>query len=315
MIRRLLLGLLLLVAAPLAGAATAHRFVPGRAGFGVEVGGLDIGYEVFALFAMPGEAVPIAVDAPRKGDALHADAGTVAMLAPGRWRWTAPAAPGHYRLEVTRADGARMRLETFVMVPASEVHDGVLNGYRIGTYPDIRHRRHAAAYAAPTGFVEVTPALARVHVSPHFTLGQFLCKEAGGYPKYLVLRRRLLLKLEALMDYLNAHGVDATRVHVMSGYRTPWYNARLGNVPDSQHTLGDAADIYIDVDPHDGVMDDLNHDGRDDFADSRLLAADVDLIFRQPRLAYLRGGVGAYPATGAHGPFVHVDTRGWRARW
>ena len=27
------------------------------------------------------------------------------------------------------------------------------------------------------------------------------------------------------------------------------------------------------------------------------------------------GGLGAYGSTAAHGPFVHVDTRGHRARW
>jgi uncharacterized protein YcbK (DUF882 family) len=29
----------------------------------------------------------------------------------------------------------------------------------------------------------------------------------------------------------------------------------------------------------------------------------------------LIGGVGTYRATRAHGPFVHVDVRGTRARW
>jgi uncharacterized protein YcbK (DUF882 family) len=29
----------------------------------------------------------------------------------------------------------------------------------------------------------------------------------------------------------------------------------------------------------------------------------------------LTGGVGIYAATGAHGPFVHVDVRGVKARW
>jgi uncharacterized protein YcbK (DUF882 family) len=27
------------------------------------------------------------------------------------------------------------------------------------------------------------------------------------------------------------------------------------------------------------------------------------------------GGIGIYPATSAHGPFVHIDARGTRARW
>lgn len=313
MIRRLAAALILL-ALPAAVMAAPQGFDPGRAGFDVEVRGLDIDYAVFALFAIPGETVPVALHGTVQGAALHADAGTVHLLGPGRWTWTAPNRSGHYRLDVTRSDGARMRLETFVMVPASAVRDGLLNGYRIGTYPK-PHGAHAAHYRPPAGFVEVTPDLKDVHISPHFTLGEFLCKEVGGYPKYLVLHRRLLLKLEDLMDYLNGHGVDATSVHVMSGYRTPWYNAQLGNVPDSRHTLGDAADIYIDVAPANGIMDDLNHDGHDNEKDARLLAADIDLLFREPQLDFLRGGVGVYGSTRTHGPFVHVDARGWRARW
>jgi hypothetical protein len=27
------------------------------------------------------------------------------------------------------------------------------------------------------------------------------------------------------------------------------------------------------------------------------------------------GGLGVYPANRAHGPFIHVDVRGYRARW
>jgi len=29
----------------------------------------------------------------------------------------------------------------------------------------------------------------------------------------------------------------------------------------------------------------------------------------------LVGGISIYPATAAHGPVVHIDTRGKRARW
>ena len=58
-----------------------------------------------------------------------------------------------------------------------------------------------------------------VRLSPHFTLGQFVCKQAGGYPKYVVLRERLLLKLERLLEAVNAKGHAAETFHVMSGYR------------------------------------------------------------------------------------------------
>ena len=80
----------------------------------------------------------------------------------------------------------------------------------------------------------------------------------------------------------------------------------------SRHQYGDAADVY----PNDrgkGRMDDLNGDGRVDLTDARILANAADAVERQhPELV---GGIGIYPATSAHGPFVHIDARGTRARW
>lgn len=219
--------------------------------------------------------------------------------------------PGHYILNITRADGARMQLQAFVLVPASAMHNGRLMGYRIGKYPS-RPLNGLAIYRAPAGFVEVTPAVKNVQVSPHFTLGEFLCKEASGYPKFLVLRQQLLLKLEALTAYLDKHGIPPTALHIMSGYRTPWYNAHLGNVPFSRHMWGDAADIYISMQPQSA---DAAKEGRDDYMNSKLLALDARQLFSQPAYAELKGGIGVYPATDAHPPFVHVDARGFTARW
>ncbi len=280
-----------------------------QAGFVLHVRNVDIPYREFAVFALPDEAVPVSV--PENGGRfqLKAAAGTWRDSGANHWTWTAPAQPGHYALDIVRADGAAMRLEAFVMVPAGEVHDGRLHGYRIGRYP--RHAlNNLAIYRAPAGFVEVTPETAALHVTPHFTLGEFVCKQAGGYPKYLVLRDELLLKLETVMAYLNGRGVPPDAVHVMSGYRTPWYNQQLGNVPYSRHQWGDAADIYVD----EVATSELRaaHGGGDGYADSRFLAGDLDRLFRQDGL---RGGVGVYPATHAHAPFVHVDARGFAAHW
>jgi hypothetical protein len=75
---------------------------------------------------------------------------------------------------------------------------------------------------------------------------------------------------------------------------------------------GDAADIFIDSN-HDGVMDDLNHDGRTTMTDSKVIEAAVDRVeATHPELV---GGAGIYPAGPGHGPFIHIDTRGYRARW
>ena len=60
-------------------------------------------------------------------------------------------------------------------------------------------------------------------------------------------------------------------------------------------------------------MDDLNGDGKVNTRDAQFLARVVDEIEKEhPDLI---GGVGVYPATSAHGPFVHVDVRGVKARW
>ena len=59
-------------------------------------------------------------------------------------------------------------------------------------------------------------------------------------------------------------------------------------------------------------MDDLNHDGKVDIEDARYL---VSLIENSPELAADKGGLAAYGGTLTHGPFVHIDVRGMKARW
>ena len=70
--------------------------------------------------------------------------------------------------------------------------------------------------------------------------------------------------------------------------------------------------MIIDSDGN-GRMDDLNRDGRINFADARVVLAAVERVER----AYpdLVGGVGLYPSSGPAGPFAHIDVRGERARW
>lgn len=216
-----------------------------------------------------------------------------------RWTWTAPRTPGLYPIGVASADGRdSLTIQAFVLVPYSRVRGGHLNGYRIGRYP-VAHR--------PQGFIEVTRANSDVQISPHFKLKQFVCKQAGGYPKYIVLNADLVQRLEELLALANSSGYRASTFHVMSGYRTPAYNRAIGNVANSRHVWGSAADIFIDEDG-DGQMDDLNGDGLSD-------GRDADLLYRLFDGPQRRGGLGKYAATAAHGPFVHVDLRDRRARW
>lgn len=237
--------------------------------------------------------------------------------------------PGVYPFEWPAgwpAAGKKAGASVILLTPFSEKRDGRIGAYVLGSWPNetakesspaARYAAARAAYALPRGFVKVTRAAAATRVSEHFRLGDFLTKDqADVWPKYLVLDLRLVDKLELLIDALGEGGHPVQGLHVMSGFRTPRYNAReLGpgnRSAISRHMYGDSADVYPD-DDGDGRIDDLDHDGRVDLADARIVAEAAEKVERShPDLA---GGISVYPATAAHGPVVHVDTRGTRARW
>ena len=62
-------------------------------------------------------------------------------------------------------------------------------------------------------------------------------------------------------------------------------------------------------------MDDLNGDGRINEKDAAVLYAIIEEAFGEPQDPTFLGGLGKYRSTPAHGPFVHLDLRGFRVRW
>src|ERR1051325_4467449 len=113
------------------------------------------------------------------------------------------------------------------------------------------------SYAKPLGFMRLTEENGELFVSDHYRLRDFQCK-LDGESKFLILRPEALLKLELLQHELAEHGIDFDRFTIMSGFRTPYYNARIGNETSySRHLYGDAMDVYIDRNG-DGRMDDIN---------------------------------------------------------
>jgi hypothetical protein len=203
------------------------------------------------------------------------------------------------------------------MIPFAEKAGGRMGDYRVGFWPSEKRRTRSEAYENPEGFIEVTPENQGTSVSEHFRLSDFLTHDQKDvWPKYLVLREALVDKLELVIDDLAAHGVRVERMVVMSGFRTPQYNAagvgRGGRAKDSRHQFGDAADVFVDNDGN-GRMDDLNRDKRVDSRDARVIMQAIERVERaHPELV---GGASLYRATKAHGPFAHVDVRGVRARW
>jgi hypothetical protein len=218
--------------------------------------------------------------------------------------------PGIYTL----ADSvAQNRFSFIALLPFSAKQGARIGKYHIGFWPGERR----GAGNPPSGFVEVTAENQDTHVSENFRLRDFLTHDqAGVWPKYLVLQETLLEKLELVIQELRETvGIRQPRLVVMSGFRTPQYNARglrKGRAADSRHQYGDAADVYVDADGN-GRMDDLNRDGKVTRADATVLAKAIERV--EQRFPELAGGVAVYKATRAHGPFVHVDVRGEKARW
>jgi hypothetical protein len=221
------------------------------------------------------------------------------------------------RAGVYAAEDSGGQFHFITMRPFSDKVQGRIGSYRIGFFPSEKRAARSDAYRNPEGFLEVTATNKDTPISEHFRLGDFLTKDqATVWPKYLVLREPLIDKLELVLDELRAAGVRATRLRVMSGFRTPQYNAQGvgagGRASDSRHQYGDAADVYV-VNGDRDWMSDLNGDGRIDTRDAKVLADAAERVERShPDLV---GGIGIYKANAVHGPFVHIDVRGNRARW
>lgn len=283
--------------------------------FGVKVNGIENRYPVFGVYAVPGEMLRVElVDADPAAVKARFDQ---VFLNPtdGVLRLKMPNQPGTHVLELQDGDGTTtMRLNVFVMWRHDPFSTNPLNGYRVGAYPR-QPLNGLAVYEAPRAFVEVTRDNARLQVSPNFRLEQFVCKQSEGYPKYVVLRPELLQKLEMVLKALNETKPEVTGFTVMSGYRTPTYNRAIGNGQYSFHVWGGAADVFVDM-TGDGQMDDMNDDGRIDRGDAAWLANFVDGLERDGYFGEkLIGGIGIYAPNAAHGPFTHIDARGFRARW
>ena len=152
------------------------------------------------------------------------------------------------------------------------------NGWTADVVPD---SEAGAKYKAvdPLGAAPLILAFPDAQISKNFRLSEF---RPGKHSfEYIRLSPSLI---QALEDIRARAGLP---IHVTSGYRPPDYNREIGGVSNSTHIDGLAADIYCD-----GLSTDALYQ----------ICEDV--------IGY-RGGVGYYPKSG----FIHVDLRGYEARW
>jgi uncharacterized protein YcbK (DUF882 family) len=232
----------------------------------------------------------------------------------------APPGSGIHQLivDINRVTSAVEDISIVTLVPIAKKQQGRIGSYKLGSWPwEEGGKPRSARYAAPRGFIEVTPQNQNFAVSEHFQLRDFLTKDQRNvWPKYLLLDPMLIDKLELIIQELERQGVTVSHVHVMSGFRTPQYNHSGGNTQGraslSRHMYGDAADVYVDNN-RDGQPDDITGDRRVTTADAEKFARAAEAVEKKYR--NLVGGVGIYAPCCGHGPFTHVDVRGIRARW
>jgi hypothetical protein len=291
-------------------------FDSGRAGFSIIVNNEIYPYTVFSTYVLPGESLVLRIN-EETGDRIDAypSAGVLDQKGKYRWIWTAPVKSGQAVIKfVHKNNNTTIALNVFIMVPSNRLKKDSLSGYLIGKYPP--PVKDDPLYAIPDGFIKVTKRNLATPVSPHFVLGQFISPDQRNkFPKYMVLRERLILKLEAVLESLNARGYETGSLGIVAGYLTPAYNSTTGRSEYSRHIYGGAAIFIVDRDPADGMMDDLNDDGEVNDDDARIVFDLTDELFQEPDKSYLRGGLFLIRKTAGHGPMIMIDSRGYRKRW
>lgn len=121
-------------------------------------------------------------------------------------------------------------------------------------------------------------------MTKNFKLSEFRCRDGTDVPDDLMDSVRELVKnLQVIRDHIDRP------IHVISGYRTPKYNRKIGGAKKSQHMKAKAADLRVKG-----------------MTPKELREVIINLI-KEGKIK--TGGVGLYTS------FVHYDTRGWNARW
>jgi Peptidase M15 len=277
-----------------------------------EIGSFGHSNAVRVRVALPNDAIRLPIDFAGSTDGM--DAQWIAFDGKanepaGPWPSTgvlhAPSRPGAFWLMLSRGGVTDTIADLALLVehPMPNTMATGINGYHLGRWPK------AADGIVPRGFIEVPGRLSDFPLSPHLRLSDFVVHDAqDGFPKYLHVRESLLDKIElvvAEIAQMRGRNPALVKLNVASGFRSPAHNDEVsGTAQDSRHIYGDAADIAIDA----------NNDGKLTEIDARLVAAAAEVVER--KYPDLVGGVGLYITTeGAGWPYVHIDTRGKRARW
>ncbi len=316
--KTLYLTIFILVLAVFSFSVNTAAFSAEHANFSIEYEGLKIPLQIFSVFVMPGEEIKIAIAEEDRGQIYQIELGGKTYESADSFNWKAQAKEGHYQAIIREKNGegsaSEIKINVFVLHSRAEKNGQYLDDFRIGYYPDIPADKKEY-YSKPDGFLKIDESMLGVKLTPHFKMEQFLTNQSDRLPQFIAIQESLLLKLEFFLEEINKAGYYAETFGIVSIYRSPYFNKKIGNNTNlSRHLFGDAADIYID-NTGNQWMDDLNGDGKSTIADSDILY-DLAVNFDQKEeFAHLQGGVSSYKGNGVRGPFIHIDTRGFHVSW
>ncbi len=210
----------------------------------------------------------------------------------------------------------------------------------VGAFPRLGEKSVLAPYKdfyrPPTHLYRVDADNQNWLISPNFSLGDFDLHfdfttpdspRMNQLPQFIALDPNLVLKLEKILQGVREQGFPASTLSILAGFRSPAYNSWKKEQPGqggaytstfSRHIYGCAADFYVDLDG-DGVMDDVNKDGKVDMEDAAWIRDNVvDAVdcLAVEEMPGLKGACGIYPFHDipdgpTQTPNLHVDIRGW----
>ena len=123
-----------------------------------------------------------------------------------------------------------------------------------------------------------------MQLTNNFSLSEFACHDGTQVPdKYFNNVVELANNLQVLRDKID------TPIRILSGYRSPEWNAKIGGAELSQHMTASAADICVD-----GYT-------------PKKLHKIIEELIASGKMK--QGGLGLYSS------WVHYDVRGTKARW
>jgi hypothetical protein len=114
---------------------------------------------------------------------------------------------------------------------------------------------------------------------------------------YICIDDGLLKTAFDLEAALRKRGYNSAAFHIISAYRSPSHNDRVGGARNSMHLYGKAFDLRVG---------DINRSGRADQRDKKIVYSILDR-----ELIRDEGGLGLYPRT----MVLHMDVRGRGDRW